>query len=63
MNVVERLDALEKQVRELKDEIKAIKNKNMVRGGGAITLHNASLDVDRTVRISDILNRLEKLES
>lgn len=62
MNLAEEVVQLKKKVENLEREINAMKTKSSVRGQGIITLHN-NFEVDISARVSEILNRLDALES
>lgn len=62
MNLAEEVVQLKKRIENLERENKAMKTKSNVRGQGIITLHN-NFEVDKSARVSEILNRLDALES
>lgn len=58
MNLYDKIVALEKEVLELKRELLHLKGQPIIQG-----YSGQRLDIDRTAKISDILKRIETLES
>lgn len=61
MNIADKIVQIEKRLAEIEKDLKALKMKDMVRGSGNIRL-NGELIVDKSAKISEILNRLDALE-
>lgn len=61
MNIADKIVQIEKRLTEIEKDLKALKMKDMVRGSGNIRL-NGELIVDKSAKVSEILNRLDALE-
>jgi hypothetical protein len=53
---------LKKELDELRKEFDLFKSKNHIDGIGRVSLGNQILTVDRTIAISDILNKISALD-
>lgn len=53
---------LKKEIGELREEIHLLKSKHQIDGIGRVSLGNQILTVDRTIAISDILNKISALD-
>ena len=56
------IENLKREVAELRKTVDFLVKNNKIDGNGRISLNNKVLTVDRTVNISDLINRIKALE-
>lgn len=61
MNIADEIVQIKKKLDEIEKDLKTLKMKDMVRGSGSLKL-NGEFIVDKSAKVSEILNRLDALE-